>query len=213
MNREAICKYLETIGPFKAFRADGQAITIVSDKNNRGDYTMFEASLCSTFYYSVETYGFTVDHDAPDYTGYYAIDLKVLPVLEKIAVNMEITSELRELLPATLAMVEHYDVTVPEMSRALKARDHTAKDYVQYPGSVKVYALKSRALRQSARGAVIVIPNDSCGMTEDTHRITGYMYNVQDETIKHDSIQAWRMRRLTREELMTFDPKWGDITY
>lgn len=200
MDYRSVRKYIDLHGPIKATREDGAQLTMVADPDHINDWGVEEIRY-GEIYHRPEGYGFTVESGNHPHGGYYRVDEAILDGIDAIALEENFTFELRHLLPATKAQVKHY--------RELENR--SGFDLVDKldPEGVKVYGLIATAYHQQGRASVFVCPTSSSGITNCGHRVQGYM--VHDQLIKFDSIQAWRVRELTRAELVAFDPDWGNL--
>jgi len=201
MSTNIVRTYIDQHGPIVITNSAGKTLTIVAHEDYINDYRIKESTVDDPIQASERDHGFTVYKGGYEHEGFYAFSKDVFDALNNIKLNHDFEYELRKLLPATIAQTEHY--------RAVKATNNESADLIRI--DVRVYGLKDYTFEQTQRGNVIVCPITSTGPTGDGHRIQGYMYADADCTIKFDSIQAWRMRELTREELIAFDPKWGEL--
>lgn len=197
MNSETVRKIIDLYGNFNVTRSDGQTLTLAEDLNSLTDFDVLERIEICDLYFRREPTGIDVEKGTHNYVGFYEYPEDVLAKMQAIELADGYARELRRLLPATEAMVNHYD------NHIVGIESHRI--------NVRVYGLISTDLRQSQRGTVVVCPIEGTGLTPCGHRIQGYMFNFHDNTVKFDSIQAWRMRELTAEELLDFDQRWGNV--
>lgn len=189
MNHETIRKYIDENGPLTLTKGD-LTITARAHPQHPTDYIFNEATSTNDFFTHLEPTGFTVTHGNHEYEGFYQFPVDVLDELDVMDVTEGYIYELRRLLIPAIEIHTHYG------KRPLR-----------------VLGLKRTSFRQTQRATVMVQIGEEAdiGMDTSTHRRGGYMFADYDETIKYDTIQAWRMRELTRDELIAFDPRWGDL--
>lgn len=197
MNSETVRKYIDLHGNFNVFRSDGQILTLSVHLISLTNFDVLERIYTCDINFQCEPTGIDVERGEHQYAGFYEYPFDVLESMQAIELADEYARELRHLLPATEAMVNHYS--------------HHTTGIGPHTVNVRVYGLISTDLRQSQKSTIVVCPINGTGPTNCGHRIQGYMYNFHDCTVKFDSIQAWRMRELTAEELLDYDARWGNL--
>ncbi|ABY63270.1 hypothetical protein ST201phi2-1p447 [Pseudomonas phage 201phi2-1] len=203
MNDNIIRTYIDQHGPITVTHQSGKTLTVVESIEYVSDWAIKESTEQYPIHVGEREHGFIVHRgEGHTHEGFYVFDQVVFDALNNIKLKIEFEYELRKLLPATIAQVDYYENAIWPTGRS-----STVSEGI----NVRVYGLKDYTFKQGARGNVFVCPIETTGYTTDGHRIQGYMYSCHDNTIKFDSIQAWRMRELSRDELIAFDPKWGEL--
>lgn len=189
MQHITVRRYIDKNGPITLTKGD-LTITVIAHPDSVTDYHFKECITYDDFYARLEPTGFLVDVGGHPYEGFYAFPEELLAELDTMDVIDSYIFELRRLLPAAIEIHKHYE-GVP----------------------LRVLGLKRTSFRQTQRSTVLIQTGEEAeiDISKAVHRRGGYMFSEYDSTIKHDTVQAWRLRELTREELIEFDPRWGDL--
>ncbi len=200
MYNPEIRKYIDRYGPFEVNRRDGDFLIIVSDNDSTDSIKFLQTETYKNIDVMSERTGFIVTPGDHPYEGFYEIPSWIRDELDVIELNEAYTFDLRRLLSSSKAMIDHYNYLQNSAINCNRPRI-----------DFRVYGLKAPEMGQTQRGAIIVCPIEGTGITNDGHLIKGYMLSTLEHSVKFDSIQAWRMRELTRDELIEFDPRWGEL--
>lgn len=200
-----IRKYIDLHGSIKVTNPDGGQLTLSAHPEYSDSFIVEEQINCSEIYLDIESTGAVANTEYESNIGFYSFPEDVLNVIKEIARETAYATELRQLLPSAHAMMDYY-------KRARKTDRFQYVEYDYMDRDMAVYGISDVTFKQHHRSCIFVCPPSTIGsLSSDGNLIKGYMFDLDTRTVKFESIQAWRMRQLTRDELMEFDPKWGDI--
>lgn len=202
MSMNTVRTYIDLHGPITVTHQSGKSLTLIAHPDYLTDYTTKESNAETDISFYDRDHGIVVHKGDHEHEGFYTYSNETRAGINVIRLNETFAYELRHLLPAAIAQVQYYG-KIPQKYAEFDLHG-TLID-------VRVYGLADHTFNQTQRGSIVVCPIAGCGLSDDHHRITGYMFSPHDSTIKHEAIQAWRMRQLTRDELIAFDPRWGDL--
>lgn len=114
----------------------------------------------------------------------FRLDIKDVERIKQWILDVEINNDLTHLLDAARTMVSHYNEALPLYA--------SEKDSYR----IDVYFLKHIDFRQD-KGSVIIVPRPRSVsprdlLIGDPHIIKGYVYNAVHESIRWETVQAWR---------------------
>lgn len=132
------------------------------------------------------------DDDATDIK--LTVDKNLILKVKDSILQKTILTSIKYLADAGVKMVQHY----------IDLKNHDGVDGKTYRTKdigLRVYVLDALDYQQSGKGAVIINPySDGTDATGDT--IRGYIYDYGTGTIKYETVQAWRYRRIKKAETM-----------
>lgn len=119
---------------------------------------------------------------------------ELIAEIKAAALDKAIQCNLERLYPAAKEMVRHYNDSTP----AVKNRHY-----------IRMYVLKDIDFVQAGKGHVLICPTNNDEL-DNADFIKGYIYYDEHDSIKYETVQAWRYRRVRPDEISA-DQRWVSL--
>lgn len=197
VNEGDIAKYIQEHDDLYTCTIDGKKQVLVAKdshtlvvKDIEGYFMSFDSNK-ATFVTTMTGGAVQVEVDA-------VFPSELIKAIKDEALDKAIRHSLERLLPAAEEMIKHYTA----FDKALPIA--RMKTYL------RVYVLKDADFSQAGKGSVVICPTDADPTGQDRDIIKGYVYCSEHDSIKFETVQAWRYRRVSASSIFTckYDTSW-----